>query len=65
MITAKGREIDWHPGMTIPQLLEILGYKSHLVLVRVNGDTVRKQAWKDFQVPDGAQVDIRALVAGG
>lgn len=65
MITAKGRQIDWYPGLTIPRILEILGYKSTLVLVRVNGGTVRKPAWKDFQVPDGAQVDVRALVAGG
>lgn len=65
MITVKGRQIDWHPGLTIPELLETLGYKSRLVLVRIDGQVIRKQGWDNFIIPDGAQVDIRPLMAGG
>jgi thiamine biosynthesis protein ThiS len=65
MITAKDRQIDWHPELTIPQVLKALGYKSTLVLVRVNGETVAKKMWSGFYIPDGARVDIRPLMAGG
>ena len=65
MITVKNRQIDWHTGLTIPKLLETLGYKSRLVMVRVDGQVIRKQGRDGFRIPDGAQVEIRPLMAGG
>jgi thiamine biosynthesis protein ThiS len=65
MITAKGRQLDWHEGMTIGEVLEVLGYTFPLVLVRVNGELVKKSRWTEFSVPDGASIDVQPVVAGG
>lgn len=65
MITAKGKELAWHEGMTVQDVLEALGYAFPLVLVRVNGEVVKKSQWKAFAVPDGASVEVQPVVAGG
>ena len=65
MITAKGKELAWREGMTVKDVLDALGYAFPLVLVRVNGELVKKSQWMEFTVPDGASVDVRPVVAGG
>ena len=65
MITAKGRELSWHEGMTVKDVLEALGYAFPLVMVRVNGEVVKKSRWTEFTVPDGASIDVQPVVAGG
>ena len=65
MITAKGKQLDWHEGLTVREVLDILGYNFPSVLVRVNGTIVRRKAWDSAVVPDEAQVDVRPIIAGG
>lgn len=65
MITAKGEQLDWHPGISVQDVLDALGYRFPLVMVRVDGQLVKKSQWKTFAVPDGASVEVRPVVAGG
>ena len=65
MITAKGKELSWHEGLTVQDVLETLGYAFPLVIVRVNGELVKKSRWTEFAVPDGASIDVQPVVAGG
>ena len=65
MVIAKGKPIEWHEGLTVRELLRILDYEFLLVLVRVDGLVVKKRDWESFVVPDGAQVDVQPIVAGG
>jgi thiamine biosynthesis protein ThiS len=65
MITANGKQLAWHEGLTVRELLDILGYNFPSVLVRVNGGTVRRRLWEVSLVPDSAQVEVRPIVAGG
>jgi len=65
MITAKGKQLDWHEGMTVQEVLKRLGYAFPLLLVTVNGELVKKAAWESFAVPDGASIEVRPVVAGG
>jgi sulfur carrier protein ThiS len=43
MITAKGKKLDWHEGLTIREVLDTLGYNFPSVLVRVNGLIVKRK----------------------
>ena len=65
MITAKGKQLDWHEGLTVREVLDILGYNFPSILVRVNGTIVRRKAWDSAVVPDEAQIDVRPIIAGG
>jgi sulfur carrier protein len=65
MITAKGKKLDWHEGLTVREILDTLGYNFPSVLVRVNGTIVRRKSWDTDVVPDEAEVEIRPIVAGG
>ena len=65
MITAKGKKLDWHEGLTVREVLDTLGYNFPSVLVRVNGRIVKRKEWDDSIVPDEADVEIRPIVAGG
>ena len=65
MITAKGKELDWHEGMTVRDVLDALGYTFPLVMVRVDGQRVKKSQWETFVVPDRASIEVQPVVAGG
>jgi sulfur carrier protein len=65
MITAKGKKLEWQPGLTVREILDTLGYNFPSVLVRVNGTIVRRKSWDSTVVPDEAEVEIRPIVAGG
>jgi thiamine biosynthesis protein ThiS len=65
MITAKGKRLEWHEGLTVRDVLDMLGYNFPSVLVRVNGNIVRRKSWEATVVPDEAEVEVRPIVAGG
>jgi thiamine biosynthesis protein ThiS len=58
-------EIEWREGMTVSDLLESLDYTYHHIIVKVNGELVRKEAYGSYVVPDGADVKAIHLIAGG
>ena len=65
MITAKGKKLDWHEGLTVREVLDTLGHNFPSVLERVNGRIIRRKGWDDHIVPDEADVEVRPIVAGG
>jgi len=65
MITARGRPMDWHEGLTVEQALQKLGYAVPAALVRLNGRNVLRHEWAATPVPDGAVLDVQVLMAGG
>jgi thiamine biosynthesis protein ThiS len=66
MIRVNNREeIEWQPGMTVSDLLERLNYTYHEIIVKVNGELVRKEAYDAYTVPDEADVKAIHLIAGG
>ena len=65
MITAKGRPMEWHEGLTVQEVLERLGYALPIVIVRLDGQPVSRKDWPATPVPDGATLDVRAIMAGG
>ena len=65
MVTAKGKRLEWHEGLTVREVLDTLGYNFPSILVRVNGTIVRRKSWDSTVIPDEAKVEVRPIVAGG
>ena len=65
MITAKGKRLEWHEGLTVRDVLDTLGYNFPSLLVRVNGTIVRRKDWESTTVADEAEIEVRPIVAGG
>lgn len=65
MITAKGKPMEWHAGLTVEEVLKRLGYAIPAAVVRLDGKPVPRPEWAATRVPDGAVLDVQAMMAGG
>lgn len=58
-------EIEWQEGMTVQQMLERLNFSFPLIIVSIDGILVTKDEYATRQIPDGAQVKVLHMTAGG
>lgn len=58
-------EIAWREGMTVSDLLEEMNYSYHQIIVKADGELVRRSAYDAYVLPDGADVKVIHLIAGG
>jgi sulfur carrier protein len=65
MIRVNGRDAEWHPGMTITDIMKAHGYTAPRIIVKVNGELVRQEQWASYEVKDGDDVRVLHMVAGG
>ena len=65
MIRVNDEEMEWEPGMTVQDVLDRRKYTFPLIVVKVNNEMVKKEAYTTYQVPDGADVRVIHLTSGG
>ena len=65
MITVNGREADWREGMTVRDVLRDHHYTSPRIIVQVNGELVRQDAWDSMVIRPGDDVRALHMIAGG
>jgi len=65
MITVNGKEVEWRQGMTVENLLAERNFKFPLIIVRINGQLVKKENYASTKIPDGAEVSAMHLISGG
>lgn len=65
MITVDEKNMIWHEGMTIKDLLEKLDNVQFCAAIRLNGKLVSSPAFDTTLIPDHAVVYILPLIAGG
>ena len=65
MICVNQEEMEWEAGMTIQDVLDRRRYTFPMIVVKVNGELVRKEAYTTYQVPDEADVQVIHLISGG
>lgn len=66
MITVNRRNrVEWHAGMTVQDLLDVMKYTYPHVVVTLDGDLVAHDAYRETKVPDDADVRVVHLMAGG
>lgn len=57
--------IDWEENLTIDRVLKIMNYTFKMIVVKVNGELVKKEDYDIKIIPEGAEVQIIHLIAGG
>jgi len=65
MMQVNGRDFEWREGLTIQAILEAHRYTSPRIVVKVNGQVVRRKDWDNYVVQDGDDVRAIHLIAGG
>jgi len=60
-------EVEWVEGLTVSELLERLRYRfpRMLTVVKIDGDVVPYEHYPTRTIPDGADVQVVSLIAGG
>jgi sulfur carrier protein ThiS len=58
-------EIPWHAGMTVGEVVDRVPEGRDCAAVRVNGRIVARPNFLRTPVPDGAQVYLVPMIAGG
>jgi thiamine biosynthesis protein ThiS len=58
-------EVEWQEGMTVTRLLDRLKFSYPLVIVSIDGVLVPKDEYTVRQIPDGADVKVLHMTAGG
>jgi len=64
-ITVNGNPLPWEEGMTVKKILELKNYTFKMLVVKVNGQLVKKDKYAETVVPDGADVKVIHLMSGG
>ena len=65
MICVNDEQMEWETGMTVQDVLDRRRYTFPLIVVKVNGELVSKEAYGSYPVPDGADVKVIHLISGG
>ncbi len=65
MITFDGKQMPWHSGMTIDNILASMKYGNLYAVVRMNGKLISKPNFGSTSVEDGAVIEGIPLISGG
>ncbi len=58
-------EIPWEPGLTVTELLRRFRYTFPAIVVTINGEVISEEEFPTREIPDGADVRVIHLIAGG
>ncbi|MCG8538677.1 MAG: sulfur carrier protein ThiS [Clostridia bacterium] len=65
MIKVNGRDFQWEEGLTVEKLLEKKRYVFPKIIVRINGELIKKEDWPETIINDGDDVKAIHVFAGG
>jgi sulfur carrier protein len=58
-------KVAWEEGLTVSALLERFRYTFPHIIVKVDGEVVPREEYPTRTIPDGADVWVIHLIAGG
>jgi sulfur carrier protein len=61
----KHTELSWHASMTVRDVITAMKYTFPHIIVTINGHLVRHNTYETTLVPEGADIRIVHLIAGG
>jgi thiamine biosynthesis protein ThiS len=65
MIIVDGKQITWHQGMTLDQVIAGLEENQIFPVVRLNGKPISRPHFSGTSVADGDVIEPIPLIAGG
>ena len=63
--TLNHRESQWEDGLTIAKLIERENFKFKMLVVKINGELVKRPQYESAIIPEGADVEVIHLISGG
>ncbi|HIK37628.1 MAG: sulfur carrier protein ThiS [Geminocystis sp.] len=64
-ITVNGESQTCQENLSLPRLLESLGYNPRLVAVEYNGEILHRQDWEKTIIKQGDKLEVVTIVGGG
>ncbi|KQC08880.1 MAG: thiamine biosynthesis protein ThiS [Candidatus Cloacimonas sp. SDB] len=64
-IIVNGNRIQWQDNLTIRSLLKLMNYTFKMLIIKVNGELVKKEQYDTFLIPPEADVKVIHLISGG
>ncbi|QPN64929.1 sulfur carrier protein ThiS [Synechococcus sp. CBW1004] len=64
-LTVNGEPRRIPAGLTLPAVLEALGYRPQLVVVEFNGTILPRQRWAEQSVGETDVLEVVTIVGGG
>jgi thiamine biosynthesis protein ThiS len=65
MIRVRGKEHPWREGMTVADLLKELDDPYPYAVVRMNDRVISRPNFEKTKIPDGAELFLIPMIAGG
>jgi thiamine biosynthesis protein ThiS len=65
MIRVRGKEHPWREGMTVADLLKELNDPYPYAVVRINSSVISRPNFVKTAIPDGAEIFLIPMIAGG
>ena len=65
MITVSGKNFAWREGMTVADLLKEIPDSQPYAVVRINDTYVSQMNFENTLIPDGSEVFLIPMIAGG
>ena len=66
MIRVNNRdEIEWQEGLTVSGLLELFRYTFPDIIVKIDDEVIPREDYPTCIIPDGADVWVIHMIAGG
>ena len=64
-ITVNENIVEWHENLTVTELLKIMKYTFPMLIVKVDGEIVKKNQYGLFLIPEDSDVKVIHLMSGG
>jgi len=65
MIYLDGKEMPWHEGMTVADLLKQISDSHSYAVVRINDTVISRPNFDTHQIPNQAEISLIPMIAGG
>jgi sulfur carrier protein ThiS len=65
MVRVSDRELPWRENMTVADVLNELGDPYPYLVARINNKTISLHDFAGARVPDGSEVFLIPMIAGG
>jgi len=64
-ITVNGNSVEWRENFTVRAVLKHMNYTFKMLIVKVNGQLVKKDQYDKYLIPRDADVKVIHLIGGG
>lgn len=65
MVRVDDKDVQWREGMTIADLLKVLGDPYPYAAARIDGRVISERDFAKFRVTDGSEVFLIPMIVGG